>query len=98
MYVFRRRKKINYSLSLILLVVVFSLFSCKSTGIQGNGISTSEIRDGLSDLERQELEAERNKHELENTSRELDDNIRTTSGILEGIDAVLQQIRKQPIN
>lgn len=83
-------------LSIISFVATMS--SCNSTRVLDNGISTTEIRNGISELEREEFETERIKHELEATSDELDNVIRESSEHYRTIDELLQQIRKQPID
>lgn len=83
---------------IVLLVCGCMFFSCKSTNVYGPGISTTDIRDGVSELERSELEATEVKRDLKEIERDIDEIVRDQAGSLEQIESVLQQIRKQPIN
>lgn len=73
------------------------LSSCESTKLPNNGATTTEIRDGISDLERRELEAQKIQSELERTSDEIGSSLDRQTEHYNVIDGILQQIRNQVI-
>ena len=82
---------------LFLLCTILFLSACRSTNLPGDGSSTTEIRDGISDLERRELEAQKIQSELERTSDEIGSSLDRQTEHYNVIDGILQQIRNQVI-
>lgn len=79
------------------LCIFLFLTSCRSTRVHDNGSSTTEIRDGISELERRELEAQKIQSELEKTSDEIGSSLDRQTEHYNVIDGILQQIRNQVI-
>lgn len=92
------RKKINYRHLADIICLCFIFSGCASTNISGNGATVTEIRDGISELERQEYEALRIKYGLEITSQEFDRVIDSQAEHYRNIDELLQRIREQVIS
>lgn len=84
-------EKKNTLFILIVFVSLFFVTGCQSTRVLDNGISTTDIRDGVHELEKSELEARETNHELESTVRESAESHRR-------IESILQQIREQSID
>lgn len=90
---------------IFLFVVFCCLFTgCKSTTVLDNGGTTTEIRDGISELERQELESQRTEFEIKESGKEIEQTSDAIDGIINEsaehynrIDRILQQIREQSI-
>ena len=87
MYVLKKRYYSNCRY-LILICTCLFLVGCRTTRIPSDGATTTDIRNGISELEREQSETARIEQEItDRLERETDHYIR--------IDTILQQIRKQ---
>lgn len=105
MYVQRIRKKVYSILPFICPIIGFILCDCTSTRISDNGISTTEIRDGISELEKQQLDSQRTELEIKQSGKDIEqssidigETIKRQTIHYRNIDKILQQIREQPAN
>ena len=87
MYVFKKR---HYSNCRYLILICTCLFfiGCRTTRIPSDGTTTTDIRNGISELEREQSEAAKLEQEIADRLERETDHYRR-------IDAILQQIRKQ---
>ena len=100
--VFKKTQKNNSSFICICILSLLFSASCKSTNILDNGGTTTDIRDGISELENNEFKSQRTEFEITESSKEIE---RTSSKIdriiyesaehYTTIDRILQQVRNQ---
>lgn len=105
MNVQRTRKENNLGIIILCFACICLYPACKSTDLHGNGISTTEIRDGISELENGEYkslklenEFRENQRELQNETDRIGEIIDKSTEHYRTIDRILQQIREQPLS